>query len=74
MATLISALLDLPDQVYMGDFVLNLSDVVTQPEVVLRDYVVTHPDPRRLPRKANEPGMRRSAMRSSNWRSNVPTL
>ena len=41
MAPLISALLDLPDQVYKGDFVLNLSDVVTQPEVVLRDYVVT---------------------------------
>src|SRR5262249_60625782 len=41
MATLISELLDLPEQVYKGDFVLNLSDVVTQPEVVLRDYVVT---------------------------------
>ena len=41
MATLISELLDLPAQVYKGDFVLNLSDVVTQPEVVLRDYVVT---------------------------------
>jgi hypothetical protein len=41
MAPLISELLDLPDQVYKGDFVLNLSDVVTQPEVVLRDYVVT---------------------------------
>ena len=38
---LISELLDLPDQVYKGDFVLNLSDVVTQFEVVLRDYVVT---------------------------------
>src|SRR5215831_6993119 len=41
MAPLISELLDLPEQVYKGDFVLNLSDVVTQPEVVLRDYVVT---------------------------------
>ena len=41
MATLISELLDLPAQVYQGDFVLNLSDVVTQPEAVLRDYVVT---------------------------------
>ena len=41
MATLISELLDLPAQVYKGDFVLNLSDVLTQPEVVLRDYVVT---------------------------------
>jgi Family of unknown function (DUF6079) len=41
MAPLISELLDLPDQVYKGDFVLNLSDVVTQPKVVLRDYVVT---------------------------------
>ena len=29
MATLISELLDLPEQVYKGDFVLNLSDVVT---------------------------------------------
>ena len=35
MAPLISELLDLPDQVYKGDFVLNLSDGVTQPEMTL---------------------------------------
>ena len=41
--TLISELLDLPDQVHRGDFVLNLSEGVTadQAAATLRDYVVT---------------------------------
>src|SRR5215475_2848528 len=41
MGSLLSVLLDLPEQVYKGDFAHNLSDVVNQPETVLRDYVVT---------------------------------
>ena len=41
MERLISELLDLPDQVHRGDFVLNLSEGVTRPEATLRDYVVT---------------------------------
>ena len=41
--TLISQLLDLPDQVHRGDFVLNLSEGVTADHAAatLRDYVVT---------------------------------
>src|ERR1700738_4284856 len=41
--TLISELLDLPDQVHRGDFVLNLSEGVTpgKAERTLADYVVT---------------------------------
>ncbi len=41
--TLISELLDLPEQVHRGDFVLNLSEGVTadHAEATLRDYVVT---------------------------------
>ena len=41
--TLISELLDLPDQVHQGDFVLNLSEGVTADHAAatLRDYVVT---------------------------------
>jgi hypothetical protein len=38
---LISELLDLPDQVRKGDFVLNLSKGVTEPAKTLDDYVVT---------------------------------
>jgi predicted ATPase len=40
---LISELLDLPDQVHRGDFVLNLSEGVTsgKAERTLADYVVT---------------------------------
>ena len=43
METLISELLDLPDQVHRGDFVLNLSEGVTsgKAERTLADYVVT---------------------------------
>ncbi len=38
---LISELLDLPDRVRKGDFVLNLSKGVTEPEKTLEQYVVT---------------------------------
>src|SRR4051812_20143812 len=43
MDRLISELLDLPDQVHRGDFVLNLSEGVTadRSERTLADYVVT---------------------------------
>lgn len=41
MPKLISELLDLPEQVRKGDFVLNLSHGITDPEATLRDYVVT---------------------------------
>ena len=43
MERLISELLDLPDQVHRGDFVLNLSEGVTsgKAERTLADYVVT---------------------------------
>src|SRR3954465_7544727 len=43
METLISQLLDLPEQVHRGDFVLNLSEGVTagKAERTLADYVVT---------------------------------
>jgi hypothetical protein len=37
----IGELLDLPAQVFRGDFVLNLSEGVTRPEDTLRHYVVT---------------------------------
>src|SRR4051794_23503025 len=40
-AMLISQLLDLPDQVHRGDFVLNLAEGVARPEATLRDSVVT---------------------------------
>jgi len=39
--TLIRDLLDLPEQVHRGDFVLKLSDGVERPEETLRQYVVT---------------------------------
>lgn len=38
---LISELIDLPDRVRKGDFVLNLSKGVTEPEKTLEQYVVT---------------------------------
>jgi len=39
--TLVSELLDLPDQVLSGDFVLRLSEGVAAPEQALSSYVVT---------------------------------
>jgi hypothetical protein len=41
MSKLLSELLDLPEQVRQGDFVLNLSTGVTQPQKTLEQYVVT---------------------------------
>src|ERR1051326_1023279 len=41
MTKLISALLDLPERVRKGDFVLNLSTGVSEPEKTLAQYVVT---------------------------------
>ena len=41
MEKLISDILDLPDRVRKGDFVLNLSKGVTEPEKTLEQYVVT---------------------------------
>src|SRR5947208_13853326 len=38
---LISELIDLPPRVLKGDFVLNLSKGVTEPEKTLHQYVVT---------------------------------
>jgi polynucleotide 5'-kinase involved in rRNA processing len=38
---LISELLDLPERVRKGDFVLNLSKGVTEPDKTLEQYVVT---------------------------------
>ena len=38
---LISELIDLPERVRKGDFVLNLSKGVTEPEKTVKDYVVT---------------------------------
>ncbi len=38
---LISDILDLPDKVRKGDFVLNLSRGVTEPEKTFEQYVVT---------------------------------
>ncbi|MBV8554438.1 MAG: phage resistance protein, partial [Planctomycetaceae bacterium] len=38
---LIGQLLDLPERVHKGDFVLNLSEGVTRPEATLGHYVVT---------------------------------
>jgi hypothetical protein len=38
---LISDILDLPEKVRKGDFVLNLSKGVTEPEKTLEQYVVT---------------------------------
>ena len=41
MTTLIRELIDIPEQVYRGDFVLRLTEGVTHPRETLRDYVVT---------------------------------
>src|SRR6058998_2811407 len=41
MDKLISELLDLPERVRKGDFVLNLSKGITEPEKTLEQYVVT---------------------------------
>jgi len=38
---LIGDLLELPDRIHKGDFVLNLSEGVTRPEATLSEYVVT---------------------------------
>ncbi|MGH9891083.1 MAG: DUF6079 family protein, partial [bacterium] len=39
--TLIQELIDLPEQVHRGDFVLRLTEGVTKPEATLESYVVT---------------------------------
>ena len=41
MTTLIKDLIDIPDRVQRGDFVLRLSEGVTRAEETLREYVVT---------------------------------
>src|SRR4051812_1011277 len=41
MATLIKDLLDLPEQVNRGDFVLRLTEGVSRPDATIADYVVT---------------------------------
>ncbi|MGE3841404.1 MAG: phage resistance protein [Vicinamibacterales bacterium] len=41
MPTLIRDLIDLPEQVHRGDFVLRLTEGIQRPEETLRDYVVT---------------------------------
>ena len=41
MSKLISELLDLPERVRKGDFVLNLSNSVNEPQKTLERYVVT---------------------------------
>ena len=39
--TLIKDLIDIPDRVQKGDFVLRLSEDIEHPDVVLANYVVT---------------------------------
>lgn len=39
--TLIKELIDIPERVHQGDFVLKLAEGVSQPEQTLRNYVVT---------------------------------
>ena len=39
--TLLKDLIDIPEQVHRGDFVLKLAEDVARPDVVLDDYVVT---------------------------------
>jgi hypothetical protein len=46
--TLIRDLIAIPEQVHQGDFVLQLTKGVTEPEQTLRDCVV-HPKPGRSP-------------------------
>ena len=41
MTTLIRELIDIPEQVHRGDFVLRLTEGVARPQETLRDYVVT---------------------------------
>ena len=41
MTTFIQELIDIPEQVQRGDFVLRLSEGVNRPDETLRDYVVT---------------------------------
>ncbi len=41
MPTLIRDLIDLPEQVHRGDFVLRLTEGIQKPAETLRDYVVT---------------------------------
>ena len=38
---LLKDLISIPERVHQGDFVLQLSKGVTEPEQTLRDYVVT---------------------------------
>jgi len=38
---LLKGLIDIPERVHKGDFVLRLSDGVQDPKATLRDYVVT---------------------------------
>jgi len=41
MPDYIKDLIELPEQVSRGDFVLRLTEGVTRPDETLRDYVVT---------------------------------
>jgi hypothetical protein len=41
MTTLIRDLIDIPEQVHRGDFVLRLTEGVAHPRETMRDYVVT---------------------------------
>ena len=41
MATLIKELIDIPETIQRGDFVLRLAEGVNRAEETLRDYVVT---------------------------------
>lgn len=41
MATLLKDLIDIPERIYEGDFVLKLTEGIRRPEDTLRDYVVT---------------------------------
>ena len=40
MTTLIKELIDIPDSIQTGDFVLRLAEDINRPEVVLGNYVV----------------------------------
>ena len=39
--TLVSELIDIPEQVHKSDFVISLESAIVDPELTLRDYVVT---------------------------------
>lgn len=60
---LISDILDLPEKVRKGDFVLNLSKGVTEPEKTLAQYVVT---PQLVASFDDALGFIRSAVEASN--------